>query len=412
MRRKLVVSLILIVVCLLVGAGVASLLITNAPQPAQVDVSRPPLLVRTVRIEPVTVVEPIEGFGTARAHQAVRLSAQAADEIIEMADGLKVGAHVTAGQVLVRINDAEYRQILARTESLLAAAEAELRQLDVEVTNLDQLLGPAQRELASAQWEYDKVRELREQGAAPQREYEKAVLTFEQTRRMVQNLENQKALIPAQRARLEAARADHQAAVAIAKLDVDRCTVRAPFDGRVAERMVEVGERVQRGTHLLTLLDPRLIEVPVQLPVSVLSRVAVGAPCSLTTPAVADVTWQGHVKRIAPAADELTRTFELFVEVDNAGQPRELVPGFFVHASIQGPTLHDVLVIPRGSIQQGHVFICRDGQAQRRQVQVSRFLSDQAVVTGLTPGDRVITSNLDALYEGLKVRIDLTQVSE
>lgn len=412
MRRKLIVSFILVVLCLLVGSGLAALLIATAPPPAQVDISRPPLLVRAVRVEPTTVIEPIEGFGTARAQQSARLSAQVADEIIEMADGLKVGAHVTAGQILIRINDTEYRQILTRTESLLAAAEAELGLLDVEETNLGQLLAPARRELASAQWEYDKVRDLREQGVAPQREYERAVLTFEQTRRMVQDLENQKALIPARRTRLQAARADHRAAVAIAKLDLERCVIRAPFDGRVADKIVEVGERVQRGTHLITLLDPRLIEVPVQLPVSLFSRVAVGSTCTLSTPAVANVSWQGRVKRISPAADELTRTFELFVEVDNTEHPRELVPGFFTHARIQGPTLQNVLVVPRGSIQQEHVYVYQDGQARRRQIQVARHLSDQAVVTGLNPGDMVITSNLDALYEGLHVRIDMAQVNK
>jgi len=274
--------------------------------------------VRAVRLEPTTVTEPIEGFGTARARQSARLSAQAADEIIEMADGLKVGSHVTAGQVLIRINHTEYRQVLTRAESLLAAAEAELGLLDVEEANLVQLLAPARR------------------------------------------------------TRLQAARADHQAAVAIAKLDLERCVIRAPFDGRVA----------------------------------------IGTTCTLSTPAVANVTWQGRAKRISPAADKLTHTFELFVEVDNTEHPRELVPGFFTHARIQGPTPQNVLVVPRGSIQQEHVYVYQDGEARRRQVQIARHLSDQAVVTGVNPGDRVITSNLDALYEGLHVRIDMAQVNK
>jgi multidrug efflux pump subunit AcrA (membrane-fusion protein) len=117
------------------------------------------------------------------------------------------------------------------------------------------------------------------------------------------------------------------------------------------------------------------------------------------------VSWQGQVKRIAPAASEATRTFELFVEVNNTEQVHELVPGFFVRAEIEGPTLTDVLVVPRGSVQQSKVFVYQNGQARKRGVQVARVLRDRSVVTGIRSGDVVITSNLDALYEGAPVRL-------
>jgi len=405
MQRKLLVSLILITIFMGLGAGTAILLIKTAPVPPQVDLARPPLLVEAVQVEPDTVTESLVGFGTARAECYARLSAQVGGEIVAVADDLKVGTEVEQDQVLVRIDEHEYKQQLARVESLLAADKALLEQLETEASNLERLITPAQRELASAQFEYDQVQDLYKEGAAPKREHEQARLILEQTRRMLLMLENQQALLPARRAQLKANRENHQAELAIARLDLDRCTIRAPFAGRVAEKLIEVGERVQKGSPLLSLLDPALIEVPVELPDAVRSRIAVGAACTLTMPSQPGVSWKGHVKRIAPAANEATRTFELFVEVNNAEHKNELVPGFFVQAEIEGPTLVNVLLVPRASVQQNQLFVYKNGQAGKRDVQVTRVLRDQSVVTGIQPGDVVITSNLDALYEGAAVRL-------
>ena len=81
------------------------------------------------------------------------------------------------------------------------------------------------------------------------------------------------------------------------------------------------------------------------------------------------------------------------------------MPGLFVRARIDGPTWRDVLVIPRGVIQQGHVFVHDGGLARRRAVKIDRHVFDQTLVNGLKVGEIVITSNLDALYDGAPVRI-------
>ena len=308
--------------------------------------------------------------------------------------------------MLVRIDDREYRQQLTRAQSALVGVDAQLAELKTQDSNLDQLLQPARRELASAEWEFNKVKDLYQREVAPKREYERGQLVFEQTRRMVQALENQKALLPDQREQLEATRQNRQAELEIARLNVDRCTIHAPFDGELADKNVEIGERVQIGSPLATVLDPNLIEIPVELPVSVRPKVRLNAPCKLTLPGQADLSWQGTVKRIAPAADEKTRTFELFADVDNTGKTQTLMPGYFVRATIEGPTYRDVLVIPRSCIQQDQVFVWHQGQASARGVSIQEQYGDRSIVSGLQPGDIVITSNLDALYEGAAVRLD------
>jgi RND family efflux transporter MFP subunit len=246
---------------------------------------------------------------------------------------------------------------------------------------------------------------LFEADQAPRRELDQARQGFERARRALQALENQKALIPQQRAVLTANRDLRHAEVGLAELDLERCRIRAPFRGRLEAVEVELGERVNVGTRLFALLDPDLIEVPIELPVSLRDRVTDGARCELSLESNPGVVWSGQVDRIAPSAAEATRTFALFVEIDNTRQQPPLMPGLFVRARIDGPVWRDVLVIPRGIVQQDHVFLYADGLARRRSVKIERHLFDQTVVSGLRAGAIIIASNLDALYDGAPVRI-------
>jgi hypothetical protein len=82
------------------------------------------------------------------------------------------------------------------------------------------------------------------------------------------------------------------------------------------------------------------------------------------------------------------------------------MPGSFVRATLAGPTLENVLIVPRGIVENGRVFAYRDGRAAVREIIVERHLRDMSVVTGLSPGERVITTNLDTLYEGAPVRLE------
>lgn len=406
MRRQIIVSFILIAALLATGMGIAIGLVKTKPDPLTRDVSRSPLLVETMAVQPRTVVERILGYGTARADRFARLSAQVAGEIVELGDWLKPGVEVKTGQVLLRIDEEEHLRLLERARSMLDADQAQLDQLDIEKRNVDRLITIAGKELDIAQSDFDRIKKLFEDGESHPREFDQYHRALQKARSAHQVLENQKSLLPSRRAQVEASCRNRQAEVELAQLNVDRCRIVAPFNGRINEVMVELGEHVRIGREFVSLLNPNLIEVPIELPVSVRHRVRAGAPCRLSVDSTAEVAWAGRVKRISPTASETTRTFKLYVEVDNAEQAFPLVPGFFLRAIIDGPTLADVLIVPRGSIQRDHVFVFNQGSAHARDVHIVRHLLDQTVVTGLEPGEVVIISNLNALYEGAAVRLN------
>ncbi|MFH1497216.1 MAG: hypothetical protein ABII82_05250 [Verrucomicrobiota bacterium] len=211
MQRHIIISLLFVVVLLAGGAGVAALLVRTAPQPPTNPTERPALLVVALELKPRTVIEPIVGYGTAHADRQAWIAAQVSGELVELSPSLHVGELLEDAQLLIRIDDREYQRQLERARSLLAADQAQLERLVVEHDNVDRLIRIATTELEIAQREHERVLGLFEAQQAPRRELDQARQGFEQARRELQMLENQKALFPQQRAVLLANRDLHRA---------------------------------------------------------------------------------------------------------------------------------------------------------------------------------------------------------
>ena len=406
MQRRLFVSLALITILLGLGAGIGYLLILTRPDPLTRDDPRPAVIVKAVRVQPRSFVESILAFGTARADRFAWISAEVSGRIVETAPELKIGAAFEQGSLLLRLDEREYQRELERSQSLLAAETAQRKSLDVATENVERLIAIAATETQITSREYDRVRELLERGSSNPREYDRARLDYQQARRTLQRVENEKALLPDRKAELDAKIALRNAELALAALNLERCTIVAPFAGRIEAVRVEVGEHVAPGAQLLALLDPRIIEVPIELAVSQSAGVRAGAACELSVESMPNVAWSGRIRRIAPAADEANRTVAVFVEVDNTGLDHPLVPGYFVRALIAGPQLNNVMTVPRGCVQDNRVFVYNDGLTHALDVRIERHVLDQSIVTGLAPGAIVITSNLDVLYDGAPVALE------
>jgi multidrug resistance efflux pump len=403
MLRRVILSVITTIVLLAAGAGLFILMMVTKREPESIEPERPALSVTAIRLEPRDVVVPMRAFGTAEAERTAQIEAEISGEVIERPEEVRVGRAVEAGQLLVRIDDRDYEARLEQARSRLAAERATLRRLDVEEQSQRQMVATANEELAVAEREYARVLELFEDEVSNPRELDAARLAVQRARLALQRLETDLALVPTRREQLEATCKLREAEVALAELNVERCTIVAPFDGRVARLDVELGEQVRPGRTLLVLLDPRHIEVPVELPVSWRGNVRVDAPTRLMLESNPQAVWSGRVARVGPSADQSLRTFPVYVEVDNEKQLSPLMPGMFVRARIDGPLLTDAMLVPRGAVRDNRVFVCNEGEALRRDVQVRRHVLDQTAVSGLEPGEIVITSNLDSLYDGAPV---------
>ncbi len=404
MVRRIVISIMLVVVLFGIGAGTVGLLVRLREPPATTTPERIALVVNTIELRPQATVIPLEAYGTAQADRIAIVGCQISGQVIELAERLRPGVAVSAGQMLVHVDPRDYQAQLDRANSQLAAAQAALQQLDVERTNVERLVQTAEAEREVTEREYNRIRDLLETGASTPRELDNARLELRRAERTLQTLTNQLAVLPQRRAQAAATIDLRESELALAQLDLERCTITAPFDGLLDRVDVDLGEQVAPGQQLLTLLDPRLIEIPLELPIAQRDAVERGTAVRLRLESDAAIVWSGQVSRLSPSADQATRTFSLYAEVDNDKQAAPLLPGMFVLASIDGPPLPQALLVPRYAIRREQVFICENSAAFERSVKVLACLESQVAIAGLEPGTIVITSNLDALYDGAPVQ--------
>mgnify|MGYP001351689476 CR=1 FL=1 len=404
---RIVVSVALIAVILAIGAGVMQALVGSRPHATQTPTIRPPTLVESHIIDARDVREIFTGYGTARADKSVVVSAEVGGQLVEVPERIEDGVIVDKGDLLARVDDRTYRNQLERAESLLGDVDAKLARLDVENENIGRLMEIAERELEVNQAEYERLVDLRQRNSASKKEVDFARLAAEQSRRNLQTLKNQRDLIPSQRAELEATRKTRESEIELARLEVERCVIHAPMAGQVERISVEAGDHVMTGKEIARIVNTERIEVPVELPLSVRSKTRVGEAATLTMETAPNNAWHAKVIRLSPTADSESRTFIAYLEVANSEQATPLTPGAFLTAKVEGGVLNDALVIPRGALVEGHVFVADGHTAHRRKVHIETLIGDLAVVSGeLKSGDRLITSNLDILHDGATIRVE------
>ncbi len=207
-----------------------------------------------------------------------------------------------------------------------------------------------------------------------------------------------------------------------AERDLARTEIRAPFSGRVRDERVDVGQFLNRGRAFATIYATDFVEVRLPIPDAQLAYLELpiwqrGAIPEEDLPLVTlsarfagqEHTWRGRVVRTEGEIDTKSRFVHVVARVANdadaGAQP--LPVGLFVQARIAGRTAEDVAVVPRQALQApGQVFVVDEEDRLRfRQVEVLRIEGDDALIrSGLSDGERVCISAIQAPVDGMKVR--------
>lgn len=371
----------------LIVAGIAGLvLIFNTEPTARRDgaVRQSASLVDVVQGEPGTFRPTIEAMGTVRPAREITLSARVEGEIEALGEDFVPGGYVDSGDVLVRIDEADYRVALQQSESALEQAIADL---EIE-----------KGERVAAEADYRQFnREL-----PPER---RALVLREPQGRSA-------------RASVESARAD----VEQAELNLDRTTVAAPFDAHVLGREVNVGSQVSPGAALGRLVGLNTYWIEASVPVSQLHWLQVpdgdqpGSTVHVRNRNAwpQDASRRGEVFRLIGELGAETRLARILVAVDDplardsATSVPRLILGEYVECRIEGREISDVVRINRDYIREDDtVWLMVE---QRLVIQpVSIVFQDESwayIDEGLTADDRVVTTRLATVQEGLRLRLD------
>lgn len=395
----------------------------------------PELSVRLLTITPTQLVVQVESHGRVQALRRVQLSAQVAGEVIETAPELRSGLLVETGQLLVQINPGDSENALAEALATVARLNASLRIIETNRSSEEAQLKLAQRSLELARSDFERMKSLSEQGQAVSVSVvEAAEHNLTQAQSQVLQLEQSLSLAPS---RIQEAEAELQSAHSRVKqmnLQLARTSIKAPFDGRILQSQVEVGEFLQAGTRVVELADDSLLEIHVPITASDLRNwlpfdsslssdsgwfpplepVAVSVEWSESS---ADHRWQGTLHRITQF-DTSTRTAMVVVRVSqesgrparNIQEPQNSTPfplteGMFCKVRIPGRKLTNVFALPREAVTfEGRCYISNEGRLKTVDVEVVRSEGDLVYVSsGLSEGDQVIVTRLVAPLEGAKL---------
>jgi membrane fusion protein (multidrug efflux system) len=222
---------------------------------------------------------------------------------------------VQQGDLLVKLDDRDYRAALARAEAMVAAQQATLANLDATRRLQDAVIREARAEIEAADAETVRARDDRVRFATLSRtaaasiqtfqkadaDYKRAVAAGDKARAALEAAQQQLAVIDTQkqqtRAALDAATADRDTA----RLNLGYTELRAPFDGVVGNRSARTGAFAAVGAQLLAIVPARGLWVDANFKENQLAKMQTGEPVTIQADVLPDVAFHGHVVSLSPA---------------------------------------------------------------------------------------------------------------
>ena len=326
--------------------------------------------------EPVT----IEATGSFQPDEASDVAPEASGRVV--ATPVDVGQFVKAGQVLVRIQGIDAGLRLDEARAAAARAEANLKLAESQ-NNLAQTTAQRYAALLATG---DVSKTVADQART-------------QAETSVQSVNTARASLAEARAQL-----------AQAEKAVTDVVVSAPFAGYISARNVSAGEYVQPSTSVVTLLKIDPLRLQLSIPGVQAGQIAVGQRVSARVDAFPDRSFDGVVTAINPEISAESRSFTVEARVPN--RDAVLKPGMFAVAAVDQGRTQRTMIVPRTAVVEDvntnsfRVFIVDDeNRARLRVVQLAARQEGDTVriLTGITEGERVATSNLADLYDGVQV---------
>lgn len=329
------------------------------PESAPEDV-RP---VRVLKVDDANAPRTIEFAADVRARYETRLAFRVGGKIV--ARLVEVGSRVGAGQPVARLDPAD----LALAAS---SARAQAEGLETE------------KKLAAA--DLQRYRELREKNFISQAEFDRRVTT------------------------LESAASRHEAALAAARQAANQAAYAvlvADAAGVITGLEAEAGQVVAPGQTVARLARAGELEAVFSVPEAQKDLLESASALAVTLNAVPGKTWKARVREISPAADPVTRTYQVRATILDPGKDVDLGMSARVALSVGGggrPTVPVSALVSRGDKPQ--VFVVENGVAQPREVATAGIAGERvAIAAGLKPGEQVVAAGAALLRPGQRVRV-------
>ena len=373
---------------------------TETAQARGRDTAVKPVKVEEVRQE--TVRRAVEVVGTLAAVDQVTVSSETEGKVSRILADL--GDRVTAGQALIQLDNEKQQYNFDQQKAALARALAQYGATDAQhLPDIEKTpdVQKASADLQQAKQSFERASELFKRTLVPRQTLDDAETA----------LQSKKASYDASLQTAKNLRASIQASEATMKL-ADRqfrdTQIRAPFDGYIEKRLVNLGELVKAQMPVIAVvrLDP--LKVVAEIPEKMAPWIKDGQPVELHVDAYPQRAFEGKVSRISPAVNTATRAFPFEALVPN--RDAVLKPGTFARVHIESGREDQVLTLPYGALQYRYgvnrVFVVDNDKLNVRELKVGDRLGERIeILAGVKAGDRVAVTDVEKLVDGAKVSV-------
>ena len=411
--RKVLLVLVPIVL-LAAGAVGASYLIRTKPR---VEPSPPTERVWTVDSVPARLsdVQPdIQLFGKIFAARQIQIRALVTGQIVDIHPNLVEGGLIRRGEMILAIDEFEYRSALKESEARLAEARARIVEREAKRLAETKALKRDREILAVLARDLKRASQLRKRGNISVQALDKKRLELSRQQRAIVLRQNG---IDAEAARLEQEKATIarlDVAVQRARYDLERTRVRAPFDGVFQNVTAQAGQRLGVLDSVGNLIATGRLEARFHM-----SDAQYGRLTSTDRGVIgrrARVIWRvgqrkldlkAVIARVGAQIDAASGGVELFARIEDREAASSLRPGAFVEILIPDRVYADVARVPETVLHPGNVvYGVEDGRLVARRTEiVGRVGNDVLLRGGLSDGERLVTTQSVAIAPGLRVEL-------
>jgi RND family efflux transporter MFP subunit len=358
------------------------------------------LPVKVVPVKRGDLVMRLESPGEAYTEKKIALTTEVTGTIKSL--NVKEGKHVRAGEVLVEIDDQEYRLKWERSEALRLKYLSDLL-LDKQFAppNKEMDAGAVER-IKKAEQDFSKAGSLFGQGLISREEFEKAKRSYESL--LIESGVKQEEVMAAAKGLTQA-----EIDAKIAQMELERTKIRAPFAGIISGIKVSPQENISAGRELFTLVDISQIKVQARVLESEIGKMKVGYEAALRFSAYPGKTFKGHVEAVSPIINPEDRTCAVHIAVENPQE--EIKPGMHAEVEIAADIYKDRLLVPQEAVlvRGGRklVFAVEEGLAKWRYIEVGLENKDYAeVLDGIKEGEMVIVEGHFTLAHDARVQVN------
>jgi HlyD family secretion protein len=361
------------------------------------------------------------------AHHKIQLASKVVGKVAWI--GVEKGDFVKKGQVIVRLEDEEYRAQLQQARGNLANLEARLTELQngsrpEEIAVAKANLAQAHADLANAKTNLDRVRKLTEAKVMSIQAYDDAKARHDSELARVASLEKTYELVrigprPEVMEQTRGSIVQAKGQMTYYETQLANTVIRAPIDGTILERIVEIGEFVTTGFvgdrgakgYVVSLADLKDLQVELDINQNDFARLSPTQRGIITTDAYRDRKYEGVIDEIAPEANRQKATVQVKVKVINPDdylRPVMNASVEFIGDEQPASAAPDApaVIVPAAAIRDGAVFVALSNKAVRRPVKTGPTTSQGVrVEQGLIGGEDIILSPPADLKDGASIRI-------